>query len=186
MAHDPITLAYIAGAIDADGHITVTRSLRKKGKRYTHAPTYYHPRIGYTSTSQIVPKLIQMTFGGAVHQYQPKNPAHRRVYIWSVSTHACGVVAAALIPHLRQKKRQAEHLVALCTLISTQHEIQKQTQKPPYRITAEQLAAREVLWLAVTELNEPRNRRVHGAGKKLSGRLLDGKLHDEFPNQEAR
>lgn len=50
MQHDPTTLAYLAGAIDADGHITVQRSLRKKGKRYTHSPTYYHPKIGYTST----------------------------------------------------------------------------------------------------------------------------------------
>lgn len=55
------TLAYLAGAIDADGYITITRSLRKKGKRYTHAPTYYHPRIGFTSTEQIVPDLLQKT-----------------------------------------------------------------------------------------------------------------------------
>jgi hypothetical protein len=108
MQHEPTTLAYLAGAIDADGHITVQRSLRKQGKRYTHSPTYYLPKIGYTSTDEVVPILLSQTFGGSIYQHRPRNPSHRLVYNWSITTAASGGVARLLIPYLRQKRKQAE------------------------------------------------------------------------------
>lgn len=186
MPHDPLTLAYLAGAIDADGHITVTRSLRKIGKRYSHSPTYYHPKIGYTSIDETVPLFLRQTFGGAIHRHQPKNAAHRLVHIWSITTAASGAVAEALIPHLRMKRHQAELLAELCALITEQHADQQRTQKPPYRITPEQLAERERLWEEATVLNNPRNRRVHHLGKKSAGRLLDGVEHNGFPATDAQ
>lgn len=158
---DPCLLAYLAGAIDADGHITVTRAVRKLGKRYTHSPTYYHPRLGYTSVSDIVPVILCDTFGGNIHKHQPKNAKHRLVYQWHIGTAACGIADGLLTPYLRQKRRQAELVVELCALIAKQHADQRAVQKPPYRITPEQLKLREQIWREVTSLNDPRNRRIH-------------------------
>lgn len=162
MQPDPLLFAYLAGALDADGHITVTRSLRKKGKRYTHAPTYYHPRIGYTSTERIVPDLFKATFGGSIHEHQPKNKDYKRVFMWMVGTADVIKVASSLEPYLRQKKAQAQIVQLLCKIIAEQHAEQKLTQKPPYRITPAQLAVREAMWESIAALNQPRNRRVHG------------------------
>jgi hypothetical protein len=177
---DPLVLSYLAGTIDADGHITVSRSVRTNGKRYTHSPTYYHPRIGFTSTDTVVPDLLKETFGGSLCTHTPKNKNHKKVIIWAVGTSDSGRIATALLPYLRLKLKQAELVIELCHLIDAQHAEQKLSQKPPYRITCEQLSERERLWVEVTKLNQPRNRRVHYADE-AAGRLLDGREHFEIP-----
>jgi hypothetical protein len=181
MHPDPLVLAYLAGAIDADGHITIQRSLRKVGKRYRHRPTYYFPKMGYTSTNGAVPDLLKQTFGGAVHHYRPSNARHKPVQVWYIGTAQCGIAARLLTPFLRQKVEQAVLVAELCEIIARQHIEQTQTQKPPYRITPEHLAVRERYWEEVTLLNEPSNRRVHFLGKRRAGRELDGRTWDEMP-----
>ncbi|MFZ2593171.1 MAG: hypothetical protein WAX38_00155, partial [Minisyncoccia bacterium] len=128
--------------------------------------TYYHPRIGFTSTEPIVPELLKKTFGGSVFTHAPKNLGHKLVYLWAVGTADAGRIANDLLPYLRLKSRQAEMVIQLCQVIETQHKEQRETQKPPYRITPEQLVKREELWEGVTKLNQPRNRRVHHVGSR--------------------
>jgi len=178
---DQLVFSYLAGAIDSDGFITVTQSLRTKGKRYTHAPTYYHPRIGFTSTDLTVPILFKETFGGGLSTHRPKNTKHKHVHIWAVGTADAGRVAKALLPHLRMKIRQAELIIDLCKIIEVQHQQQKATQKPPYRITPEQLSIREMMWKDVTKLNNPRNRRVHHVGKEYADPMHRDVSKNELP-----
>lgn len=172
--HCDTLLAYLAGAMDADGHITIQRTMRTVGKRYAHSPIYYFPKMGYTSVSEGVPNLLRSTFGGAVHRYQPTKAAHHKlVHIWYIGTAECREAALLLVPHLRQKRRQAELVAELCAVITAQHAEQMATQKPPYRITPEHLSIRERYWAEVTELNQPTNRRSHFVGKSRASLILE-------------
>lgn len=156
--------AYFAGAIDADGFISVQRSNRKIGVKYTHQPTYYLVKIGFVGTaSPVVQNLLKENFGGSVYTYTPKDPAHKPVYNWQADGHKAEAALRAILPYLISKKRQAELCLELLKL-RADHWIEiKATQKPPYRITPEMEAEHKAFWQAVTELNQPRNRRVHFA-----------------------
>jgi len=155
------TLAYLAGAIDADGYITIQRSHRRVGKRYAHAPTYYLPKLGLGQASPIVPELLKKTFGGSISHYPPMKAGYRPRWVWYCGTRQARDALVRLRPFLLLKRRQCELAIKLANLIETQHAEQMATQKPPYRITPKQEAARHSIYEQVTALNAPRNRRVH-------------------------
>lgn len=150
------TYAYLAGAIDADGFITIARQVRNTGDRYEHRPTYYNAKLGFTETSPIIPHLLKETFGGSCYEYQPKNPEHKRWYNWQIQNLKAGAAVRLLLPHLRLKRQQAELVIEFIDLAASQR---KRYMKGG--MTPEQLEQRRVLWEAVTRLNAPRNRRIH-------------------------
>lgn len=156
MSVKPSVYAYLAGAIDADGFVTIARSSRKEGARYAHRPTYYNAKIGLTETSPIIPRLLQETFGGSMYSQQPKNPLHRRWYSWQIQNVKCMDALRKLLPHLRLKKQQAILVVAFLKLCKSQRNREMKLGMP-----ADIVAARQDLWDAVTRLNMPRNRRIH-------------------------
>lgn len=156
------TLAYLAGALDADGYFTIARKVRTVGDRYGHRPTYYTAKVGFTGTiNDTVQLLLKELFDGSVGRHQPKTPGYKPWTTWSVSDQKAGIVAAALRPYLRMKHRQADLLVEFCAVTARQWELIKATQVPPYRLTSEIVAERERYWREVTHLNSPRNRRKH-------------------------
>lgn len=160
---EPTTLAYLAGAIDADGFITIQRT-RRNVKENTCGPVvYYLAKLGLSQTERIVPDLLVATFGGKVTTHRPKNKKHKTVYLWHSSNASAVVALTALLPHFRLKRRQAELALELGGLVTSQWETIKATTKPPYRIPPKFTAQRERLWRAVTNLNSPKNRRVHFA-----------------------
>jgi hypothetical protein len=161
--------AYLAGAIDADGYITIGRSTRKVGNRYGHTPTYYVAKVGFVETSPIIPDLLKETFGGSTYQHQPKNPSHKRVYSWQVSSKIAGPTLHALMPFLRLKQCQAELTLALIEMMRRHWCEMRATQVPPFRITQKMESERRALWEQVTRLNDPRNRRVHFATSATNG-----------------
>lgn len=151
-------LGYLAGALDADGFISIQRQTRKVGGKYAHAPTYYMARIGFSETSPIVPRLFVETFGGSFYEYQPKNALHKRWYIWQACNDVAQSAVKDLLPHLRLKRKQGEVLLRFVKLIHSQR---KRCMRQ--RITEEIEASRRGLWEELTHLNSPRNRRVHFA-----------------------
>lgn len=148
--------AYLAGAIDADGFITIGRSTRKTGEKYAHRPTYYIAKVGYVSTDRIVPDLFHETFGGSFNEHQPKEPTHKRVYLWQCTNNKAGAVAEVILPYLRQKKSQAEIVLEFVRRMES-----RRKREMRLGISPEIEAERYELWEAVTRLNQPRNRRVH-------------------------
>jgi hypothetical protein len=152
--------AYLAGAVDADGFITIQRSRRTKGANHKHAPTYYIAKIGFTETDPTIPTLLKEHFGGSSFDHQPtRNPTHKRVYMWQATNLQAEIAISALFPYLRLKRRQAEIALDFIRLAKRHN-----GRKLSGRLTPEIIAERQAAWFAITALNAPRNRRVHFVG----------------------
>lgn len=150
------TYAYLAGAIDADGFITVYRKRgpqRKDGRR----PVYYVAKIGLSETSSVIPRLLMNQFGGWLGMYRPKNPAHKPWHVWQATNKIAANAIRKVLPYLRLKRRQGELALRFVRLVKDQ-------RVPPSGMSAKQEAARAEIWRQVTMLNQPRNRRVHFLG----------------------
>lgn len=101
-----LTLAYIAGIIDADGYITIQRSSHK-GKRYFGA------KIGIAGTNRIPHDLAASIWGGKVSCHIPKNPSHKPQFQWSRAGREASEIIATLHPFLRIKIAQADIALAV-------------------------------------------------------------------------
>lgn len=156
MKNIELTYAYLAGAIDADGFITIARSSRSKGEKYAHRPTYYNAKIGFTETSPIIPHLLKETFGGSSYEHQPKNPEHKRWYNWQIQNVKAADALRRLLPYLRLKRRQAELVLEFLDLCAEQR-----NREMKLGMTPEIVEKRREYWERVTKLNAPRNRRIH-------------------------
>ena len=151
------TYAYLAGTIDADGFISVGKKVASKPRKDGVRATYYVVKIGLSETSPIVPALLQETFPAWHGSHQPKNPKHKRWYVWQSTNRKAREPLVRLLPYLRIKQRQAELALALIDVMERQS-VGRNTRNP---LSKEQIAEREALYDAVTKLNAPRNRRKH-------------------------
>lgn len=100
------TLAYLAGMIDGDGFITITRSVRK-GREYFGA------QVGISGTRAEPHYLAASIWGGKIHRYEPSNPLHRAQFQWQRMGKKAVEVINAIYPYLLVKKEHAELAVAL-------------------------------------------------------------------------
>jgi hypothetical protein len=107
---DAVTLAYLAGAMDADGHFSVHKS-SKKGNRVLWNETY-SPRIGLGQVTKVVPELLRKTFGGTI-RIEQRSGRNRPLVRWLVTNKRAGRACADLLPYLRIKAEQARLLVDL-------------------------------------------------------------------------
>ena len=161
------TLAYLAGMIDADGYISITRS--KRGKYL-----YFAPQVGIAGTRREPHDLASSIWGGCVSRYVPKNAAHRPQFQWSRVGRAATEVIEAIYPFLLVKREHAELALSLWEhLEDGRFEDPYPWYGPHYDPTAESHAMRELM----IGMNQSRNR----VGKKLAGRTLDGREWSQFP-----
>lgn len=162
------TLAYLAGMIDGDGYISITRSVRK-GKEYFGA------QVGIAGTRKEPHDLASSIWGGKVSMYTPSNENHRPQYQWSRVGASAVIVIEAIYTYLLIKKEHADLALELHDLV-----LNASTNDPfpwhgsDYNALQEMRKLRELM----IEVNQSRNK----VGKKLAGRLLDGKEYNEFPN----
>lgn len=98
------TLAYMAGFVDADGHISI--HCRRHGDK-----TYYSPLIGMAGTNPIPLDAARELWGGSRFTYQPKNPRHKLQHQWQCVGIRAATAIGAIFPFLQIKADQA--LVAL-------------------------------------------------------------------------
>ena len=113
METDKLTLAYLAGAMDADGYFTIKRStyhLRVRGD--ARVPTF-HERIGLKQVSPAVPELLRDVFGGSIGIQKPSARNGKPLYSWQVTDRKAATAAEMLLPYLRIKRQQAEILLEL-------------------------------------------------------------------------
>lgn len=161
------TLAYLAGMIDGDGYISITRSVRK-GKEYFGA------QVGIAGTRREPHDLAASIWGGKVSEYAPANPHHRPQFQWSRVGESAVIVIEAIYPYLLVKKEHAELAVELHELVlNTRTDDPFPWFGPDYDPIPEMRTLRE----RMIEANQSRNK----VGKKAAARLLDGVEHNAFP-----
>ena len=120
-------LAYLAGIIDADGCIRVSKT-----KPYTQRVTpSYHARVHVRMVERDAIDLLDATFGGHVWMQKPTAERGRPLYVWDISDAAAQRALIQLLPYLRVKLPQAENALALRSLQaeSRQHRTKVTGQK---------------------------------------------------------
>ena len=105
---DELAKAYLAGVVDSDGWIGIQR--RKEGDWAAN----YSPRVQVKQVTPQAPELLHETFGGSLWQQRPSAARGRPLWTWAVHSAATEPVLAALAPHLRIKRQQADTALALC------------------------------------------------------------------------
>lgn len=112
-------LAYCAGVLDSDGHIGVHVNWYKvkAGPFQDSKQPTYQPRCSVKQLDHQAVELFGELFGGHFYADNSNVRGSRRpINTWSVHSRATGVVVAALLPHLRIKRRQAQLALDLCAL----------------------------------------------------------------------
>jgi hypothetical protein len=100
--------AYLAGIVDADGTITCPR---------VSATESFPVAIAVHQAEREAVDLFAATFGGEVTMRDSYSPlATRETYLWTASAGNRVEVLRRLLPHLRQKRRQAEIALEICRL----------------------------------------------------------------------
>ena len=167
MQPSPTTLAYLAGMIDGDGYISITRSI-SKGREYFGA------QVGIAGTRSEPHNLAASIWGGKVSRYEPANPRHRAQYQWSRVGASAVAVIEAIRPYLLVKGEHADLALEL-------HEFTRQATDddpfPWFGPDFDPVIAMRAMREEMIGLNQSRNR----IGKKAAGRLLDGIEHNGYP-----
>lgn len=110
-----VILAYLAGAIDSDGSISIRRSTYNMRKTKTCVSPIFSPRISLKQTSDIVPKLLKENFRGHIFISKPaKNVKKGKIlYCYESENLIAENAVKALLPYLKVKKKQAEIIILL-------------------------------------------------------------------------
>lgn len=101
-----IDLAYLAGIVDADGHITINRSVRA-------GRVYFGAVIGISGTRREPHDLAASLWGGGVGSYAGTEAHHLPCFQWSRQGRSAATAIEALLPYLRIKADQAHLALAL-------------------------------------------------------------------------
>lgn len=165
MQPSPTTLAYLAGMIDADGYITINRSVRK-------GRVYHAPQVGISGTRRQPHDLAASIWGGNVGCFTPRNPRHRPVFQWTRQGRTAVEAITAIRPYLLIKGAHADLALDLWADIEDGHDDDPFPWAPA---NYDPTPARDALRADLVDLNQWRR----------AGRTLDGIIHDGFPNQHT-
>ena len=124
------TAAYLAGLIDGEGHVTLSRNVRPDGR-----PDYYSPQlvIGMTDLDTIM--WLHEVVRGTWRWPHPK-PGQKDVWGWQVTGMRAIEVIRQVHPYLRTKRRQADLLLEFGLRLNS-HRL---------RLSDEEVRARQELW----------------------------------------
>jgi hypothetical protein len=104
----PEELAYFAGIIDGEGHISLVKSRKKhRGKIYT----LYVPTLGVTNQSEKLVLWMSERIRWTIHSLNPNKGEWGWAYRPAVCGHGVKPLLEALLPYLVVKRRQAELLI---------------------------------------------------------------------------
>ena len=104
--------AYIAGIIDSDGYVGLTRS---KENRRTKNTYNYRPTITVTQAEPQAIMLLQSIGFGAFGINRQRNAKHRILFRWGVYSYTdVKLLIENVLPYLRIKRKQARLLLEYC------------------------------------------------------------------------
>lgn len=106
-------LAYLAGAMDSDGYFSIKKSTYAMRVRKDATNAVYSERCGLKQTTAVVPELLKECFGGVLSLHRPATPNSKPMHGWQGTDLVAAKCAAALLPYLRIKRRQAELMLEL-------------------------------------------------------------------------
>jgi hypothetical protein len=102
-------LAYLAGAIDSDGCISIKKSTYHMRVRGDATNAVYSERLMLKQVTPQIPELLHDSFGGMLSLDAPSCKRNGRpLWNWQTTDKKAASACAALLPFLRVKKRQAE------------------------------------------------------------------------------
>lgn len=107
------TLAYLAGAMDSDGCISVKRSTYAMRVRGDAGAPVFSERVMFKQVTPEIPTLLKEMFGGSFRVDNPSTPRGRKLYSWQATDLRAVECLRALLPYLRVKRAQAENCLAL-------------------------------------------------------------------------
>ncbi len=96
-------LAYVAGIVDGEGCIDITRRTRP-GHKYSD----FALRVTVTSTDLWLCQMLQMGFGGKVSERSKLRITRNRTWDWRVERAHAGRFLELILPYLHLKRPQAE------------------------------------------------------------------------------
>src|SRR5262245_18318290 len=109
--------AYLAGAIDTDGRISISRA--RDYRRGDREIAYYSAVISLSDSDPVLPDLLQATFPASRLQYEAKNRSHPKWHMWEAVGQKAQEPIIHLLPYLRISRRQAELTLSLITLMQS-------------------------------------------------------------------
>jgi hypothetical protein len=106
MKHAETTLAYVAGLLDGEGCILISR--HKKQRASGKVGLEYFFQVGITNTDKPIIDWLKTTFGGNVsnHSSSSKNKG-KPGWQWRLSSKHARPFLVSILPHLRIKQKQA-------------------------------------------------------------------------------
>lgn len=107
-----IDWARLAAYIDGEGGVHI---LTTSHTSPTHQgrPKNEFVRVAITNSDMRLALWLQDTFGGAVQVRTLQNPAHKPIYVWTVSCAYAVAVLQRCLPYFITKREQAELCIAL-------------------------------------------------------------------------
>ena len=122
MYHSVADLAYLAGLIDGEGHLTIESSVKAKNRTSKHPEGYRTHVVLVNVTNTDVPMIewLYYTFGGRLYLQLP-NDKYRRmktIYRWTMYGPLIDSLLPQVIPYLKTKKQQAEVIMQFRTTVS--------------------------------------------------------------------
>jgi len=151
--------AYVAGLIDADGDLTISRSA-------SSGYVQYDPLIRIGSSHIPTLKWLVAKFGGYFRKTKPVD-GRKSFYIWKFSSdkHASRFLER-VYPYLWLKKSQAEVLQKYYSLIGTQNPTE-----------------REILAHQIRKLNQSESHTTNTSRVSLTGKMLQAYLAGAFDGE---
>jgi len=108
-------LAYLAGAMDADGTFGISKSTYHQRVRGDAHNPVYSAKIGLKQTSPLVPELLKETFCGSLYPQKPGTPNSKPMWCWMASAKRAVRACEKLLPFIRIKRKQIEAILELET-----------------------------------------------------------------------
>ena len=96
-----ISIEYLAGLVDGEGHIRLTTSNKGKYRKL-------YPRLQVTNTYKPIIEELQVQYGGGIRHSVHKNKPHwKDKYDWVLDGDKARNMLEELIPYLKIKRRNA-------------------------------------------------------------------------------
>lgn len=106
--------AYMAGILDGDGYICVSR--QKTNKLLI--------KFGLEQCFKELPYYLKQTFGGNIQVRSPKKEEHRISYVWNAKIKEAKEICEKCFPFLIEKKDRVKILLSIIELKSNIYKIQ--------------------------------------------------------------
>ena len=134
------SIAYIAGIIDGDGCITITR---RKIRRLKTDNWYYEPQVIITNTDKELLRFCAERYGGWIAKLRKPNRNYSTAYQWKVTGDEMKSILDDVNPYLIVRRKQANIVLLFPKYKRNGQKARTDTEKQE----------QETIWLAIKKLN---------------------------------